>query len=93
MNILLGILFQNELKLICLHKIKWFQVLICNTNDSISVICLHMVKWLNSSIWPIDGTLICSTIPSHSGPESNGNEEVPHIPQIFKTRPSPSDAV
>ena len=31
-------------------------------------------KWLDSSIWPILGTLASSTTPGQSGPGSNGNE-------------------
>ena len=36
---------------------------------------------MNSSIWHIDGTLADTTNLSHSGPGSNGNEGVHHIPQ------------
>ena len=35
----------------------------------------------NSSIWPIDRTLSTATTLDQSGSESNGNEEVLHIPQ------------
>ena len=40
---------------------------------------LHTVKWLNcswsnSSIWPIDGTLIGIAILGQSGAGSNGNK-------------------
>ena len=38
-------------------------------------------KWLNSSIWPIDGSLTGTTTLGQSGPGSNGNEGVLHIPQ------------
>ena len=34
----------------------------------------------NSSIWPIDRILSGATTPSQSGPGSNGNEGVFHIP-------------
>ena len=34
---------------------------------------------MNSSIWPIDGTLTGTTYPSQSGSESKGNERVLHI--------------
>ena len=42
-----------------------------------SFVCIRLngckySKWLNSSIWPIDGTLTGITTPS--GPESNDNE-------------------
>ena len=35
----------------------------------------------NSSIRPIDRTLLGATNPCQSGPGSNGNEGVPHIPK------------
>ena len=38
-------------------------------------------KWLNSCNWPIDGILKGSTTPFQSGPGSNANERVLHIPQ------------
>ena len=74
-----------------MHTVKWFQVILCNINNSTSVICLHTVKWLNSSIWAIDGTLTDTTTSGQSGPGSNGNEGVLYIPQRTKTEPSPSD--
>ena len=36
---------------------------------------------LFSSIRPIDRTLLDATTPGESGPESDGNEGVLHIPQ------------
>ena len=36
---------------------------------------------INSSIWPIDGTLTSTTTVSQSGSESNGNKGVLQIPQ------------
>ena len=44
-----------------------------------------------SSIWPIDRTLSGATTPGLSGPGSDGNEGVLHIPQasrIIGTSPS-----
>ena len=35
------IIFLNEPELICLHTVKLFQVLQCNSNNLTSVICLH----------------------------------------------------
>ena len=35
----------------------------------------------DDSIWPIDGTLSGATTLGQSGPGSNGNEGVLHIPQ------------
>ena len=52
-----------------------------------SVFCLHTVKRLNSSIWPIDVTLKGIAPPSQSGPESNTNESVIHIPRASKLQP------
>ena len=43
-----------------------------------------------SSIWPIDRTLSGATTPGQSGPGSDGNEGVHHIPQrssIIRTSP------
>ena len=46
----------------------------------------------NSSIWPINRTLSGTTTPSQSGPGSDGNEGVHHIPQSSNiTGASPSD--
>ena len=46
----------------------------------------------NSSIWPIDKTLSGATTLGQSGPGSNGNEGVLHIPQSSSiTEASPSD--
>ena len=46
------------------------------------------------SIWPIDRTLSDATTLGQSGPGSNGNEEVLHIPQSSSiTRTSPSDCI
>ena len=50
-------------------------------------------KRLNSSIWPIDETLIGTTTLRQSGPKSNGNEKAHHIPQNSMPGTSPSDAV
>ena len=55
----------------------------------ILVIYLFSGKWLNSSFGPIDGSFVSFTAPGLSGPESNCNEEVLHIPQRYKTGASP----
>ena len=47
---------------------------------------------MNSSIWPMNETLTVATTLSQSGPESNDNEGILHIPH-YKTGASPSDAV
>ena len=80
--------------MIYLQTGKWFQALLCNTNNSALVICLHIVKWLNSSVWSIDSTQTGTTTPGQNGSGSNGNEGVFHIPQrsrsgdglLFRTR-------
>ena len=47
-----------------------------------------------SSIWPIDRTLSGATIPGQSGPGSDYNEGVLHIPQSSSiSRASPSDCL
>ena len=38
---------------------------------------------MDSSILPIDGTLIGTTNLGWSGPRSNGNDEVVHFPQTL----------
>ena len=48
----------------------------------------------NSSNWPIDRNQFGDTTLGQSGPESDGNEEVLHIPQSSKiTGASPSDCL
>ena len=48
----------------------------------------------NSSIWPIDRTLSGATNPDQSGPGSDGNKGVIHIPQnSIITEASPSDCL
>ena len=65
--------------IICFYILKWFQVLQSNTNNLIS---------------PIDETLSVTTTTGRSGPGSNGNEEVLHIPRSSRIIEfSPSDAL
>ena len=45
----------------------------------------------SSSIWPIDRTLSSATTLGQSGPRSNDNKGVLHIPQSSNTGASPSD--
>ena len=48
---ILLIMFYNEPKCILLHTIKWFQLLLCITNNSIKhQSFVNTVKWSNSSI-------------------------------------------
>ena len=47
----------------------------------------------NSFIWPIDKALLDATTLGQSGPGSDGNERVLHIPQSSKTGALPSDCL
>ena len=82
---------DNILKWACalFCTVKWFQVLLYNSHNLTSVIFLHTV----CSIWSIDRTLSSATTPGQSGPGSNGNEGVLHIPQISKAEAPPSDGL
>ena len=77
------------MNLISFLAYKRFQVLLYNSHDLTSVICLQTV----CSIWPRDRTLSGATTPGQSGPESNSNKEVLHIPQIFKAGALQSDGL
>ena len=47
-----------------------------------------------NSIWPIDRTLSCASTPGQSGPGSDSNEQVLHIPQSSSiTGTSPPDCL
>ena len=102
MNSLYVTLFLNELlEFICLHTVKWFQVLLFNICNSIYQIFLSNTnkwntaiwfqityyKWFSCSIWPLDGGLTGTTTPVQSGLESNANEGVLHIPQTPRLEP------
>ena len=54
-----------------------FQVLLYNSHNLKSVICLHIV----CCIWPLDRILSGATTLDLSGPGSDGNEGVFHVPQ------------
>ena len=43
---ILLITFLNKPQLTCLPTVKWFQVLLCNSNNLTLVICLHPFKWI-----------------------------------------------
>ena len=53
--------------------------------NSSLVICLHTVWIPNTSIWFLDKTLSGAITADQSGPGSNGNEGVLHIPLSSKT--------
>ena len=74
---ILYITFLNKPKLIFLHTVKWFQILLYNHHNLTSVICLNTV----CSIWSIDRTLSGATTPGLCGPGSNSNEGVLYVPQ------------
>ena len=50
-------------------------------------------KWLDITIWLIDVTLTGTTPLGQSGPGSNENEGVLHIPQSSRTGASPSNGL
>ena len=98
-----------------LHTVKYFQVLICITNNSIKYLSFvytlsngqkvlfqtiqfsitHFAHSLNVKMFYLIhrwDPIRCST-PSQSGPESNGNEVVLHIPQSSRTGVSSSDCL
>ena len=56
---------------------------------TLSIVCTQLngfsySRWLNSSNWPIDGTLTGTKTPVHSGPCSNGNKWILPIFQSFE---------
>ena len=57
------------------------------------VVSLNTDNFFSKSISLIGRTLTGTTTRGKSGPGSNGNEEIFHIPQISRTRTSLSDAV
>ena len=73
-----------------MHTIKWFQVLLSNTNNSIqhySFAYTHLnglkySKSLNSSIWLIDQTLTYTTTRCPCGSWCNSNKGYPHSPKL-----------
>ena len=93
--------------IIHLHTVKWFQVLLCITNNSIKqsfvytqlndqTVLFQSIQFSIShlfahSLYVKQRTLSSATIPGHSGPESNGNEGVFHILQSFRTGAVPLD--
>ena len=48
---------------------------------------------ISRSIWPLDETLTGTTIMNKSGPKSNINDGVLHIPQRFRMKTSPADGL
>ena len=63
-----------------LHTVKWFQVLLRDTN-LISVMCLLTMKWLNSSILSIDEILTDNTTTDQNGQGSNSNKNDSTLPK------------
>ena len=90
---------------ICLHTAKWFPVILfIKYSYVIQIIChqlygfkllliIILSKLLNSSVWPLHGTLTDNTNQDQSEPESNGSEGIPHILQSSRSRASRSEAV
>ena len=91
---ILLIIFLNTPELF-FHTIKWLQVLLCISNNSIKHLSFvyTQFKHQNSSIWPIDRTLSGTTTPGQSRLGSNGNEELLHARQSFRMGASPSDVL
>ena len=69
--------------IICLHTVKWFQVLLFN---------YHKYSY-TIKIWPIDGTLTGTPIASQSGHGSNVSDGELCIRQISKDGTSSSDGL
>ena len=64
-------------------------IVIYQSQFNISDLFAHIV----CSIWPIDGTLSAPHTLDQSGPGSNSNEGIFHIPQISKAGVSSSDGL
>ena len=80
-----------------MHTVKWFQVLLCITNNSIkyqSFVYTQLndqtvlfqpiqfsISTQFSSIWPVDRTLWSANTPGKSGTGSDGNKGVFSIPR------------
>ena len=61
--------------------------MVSNNNDN------KICKCLQISVWTVDGTLTGTTDLRQSGPGSNGNEWVLHIPQWFRIEAARSNVV
>ena len=89
----------GDLLSLTLQLVSWFVLQHINTLLVISRrIKFQTIQFSIStqftSIWPIVRTLSGATILGQSGPGSNANEEVPHIPQSSSiTGTSPSDCL
>ena len=70
-----------------------YQVFLSNTNNLYTAVWLQ--KTNNNNLKKIleQFSLTVTTTLGQSGPGSNGNEEVLHIPQSSRTGASPSDTV
>ena len=69
-----------------------YQVFLSNTNNSYIAVWFQRTnnnpcKWFNSSNQSIDGTITGIITQDQSGPWSNGNEGVLHIPQTPELEP------
>ena len=67
---------------------KWFQLLLLNSNYSIPLSSFIFILQLNgqNSIWFIDRTLTGATTSGQNGQGSNGNQRILCIHQSSKTR-------
>ena len=73
-----------------MYTVKWFQVLLYNSQNLASAIGLHAQFVLFD---PKIGPKPVPPLPGQSEPGSNGNEGAFHILQIFKAGASPSDTL
>ena len=96
-NRIFSVLFYfHQILLICLHTVKWFQILLCISNNSIKhqpfvytllneqTILFQTIQFnlsFDISIWPIDRTLSDVTTLGLIGSGNDSNEGVLHIPQ------------
>ena len=87
---ILLIAFLNESKLICLHTVKWFQVLLCISKNSIKHQSFVYTQLNDQMLLFLSGAIT----PGQSGPRSDSNEGVLHIPQSSSfTRALPSNGL
>ena len=80
------------MSVICSNIVKWSKNSISNSLIKMSFIICTQFKF-QSCIWLIDGTRTDTTPLGQSGPGSNGNEGVFHIPQSIRTAASLSDCL
>ena len=85
---------------ILLHTVKWFQLVLFNSNNSIyqsfiniELNCFNYRKFVDIFIWPINGILTNTTTRGQSFFLNNGNERVLYILDSSRTEASPSEGL